>query len=81
MVKTKTREEPESALRQRARAEAAVWIARLRSDIRTEQTERALDAWLAASPEHSRAFERLKGTWETTGLLRLRRVGLDVHGF
>jgi transmembrane sensor len=48
------------------RAEAAVWLSRLHSDERTEQTERAFRRWLAASPAHRAAFEQMTGVWECT---------------
>jgi transmembrane sensor len=54
------------------RAEAAVWLARLHSDVRSEQTERSFKAWLADDPSHAAAFERLTNTWDATGILRSR---------
>ena len=48
------------------RAEAAVWLSRLHSDERTEQTERAFRRWLAASAAHRTAFEQMTGVWECT---------------
>lgn len=48
------------------RAEAAVWLSRLHSDARTEQTEAACRRWLAASPRHRAAFERMTAIWECT---------------
>ena len=48
------------------RAEAAVWLSRLHSDGRTEQTEAAFRRWLAESPLHRAAFERMTAIWEST---------------
>lgn len=52
------------------RAEAAVWLARLHSDQRSEETERNFRAWLACDALHAAAFERMTNTWEATGGLR-----------
>lgn len=52
------------------RAEAAVWLARLHSDVRSERTEHAFKAWLADNASHAAAFERLTNTWDATGILR-----------
>jgi transmembrane sensor len=52
------------------RVEAAVWLARLHSDDRSERTEAAFRRWLAASPAHRAAFERVTGVWESTSNLR-----------
>lgn len=54
------------------RAEAAVWVARLHSDQRSEEMERSFRAWLAGSAQHAAAFERMTNTWEATGALRSR---------
>ena len=48
-----------------------MWLARLHSDARTEETEAAFRRWLAASPLNRVAFERMTTTWEATaGLSR-----------
>jgi transmembrane sensor len=52
------------------RGEAAVWLARLHSDLRTEKTESGFRAWLASSAEHRAAFEQMTGIWESTANLR-----------
>jgi transmembrane sensor len=52
------------------RVEAAAWLARLHSDDRSERTEAAFRRWLAASPAHRAAFERMTGVWESTSNLR-----------
>lgn len=54
-----------------AKAEAAVWMARLHSDVRSEQTEATFRRWLAASPLHRLAFERMARTWDATGWVLL----------
>jgi transmembrane sensor len=53
-----------------AKAEAAVWVARLHSDARSEQTEARFRLWLAASPVHRDAFERMTRVWDATANLR-----------
>jgi transmembrane sensor len=53
-----------------ARVEAAVWLARLHSDTRTQQTEAGFRRWLAADAAHRTAFERMNGVWEATANLR-----------
>ena len=52
------------------RGEAAVWLSRLHSDRRTEQTEVAFREWLAASPLNRAAFERMTFAWESSSSLR-----------
>ncbi|MET0535796.1 MAG: DUF4880 domain-containing protein [Steroidobacter sp.] len=54
------------------RAEAAVWLARLRSDQSSEQIQRNFSAWLADDPSHAAAFLRLMRTWTAAGRLRRR---------
>ena len=51
------------------RAEAAVWLARLHSDLRSADTERGFRAWFSANPLHAAAFERMTNTWEATRCL------------
>jgi len=55
------------------RAEAAVWLALLHSDQRSEAMERDFRAWLASDALHAAAFERMTNTWEATGILREAR--------
>jgi ferric-dicitrate binding protein FerR (iron transport regulator) len=62
-----------TALPESVRAEAAVWLARLHSDQRSEETERDFRAWLASDALHAAAFERMTNTWEATGILREAR--------
>lgn len=59
-----------AALPESVRAEAAVWLALLHSDQRSEETERNFRAWLAGDTLHAEAFERMTNTWEATGILR-----------
>ncbi|WP_407676213.1 FecR/PupR family sigma factor regulator [Peristeroidobacter agariperforans] len=54
------------------RAEAAVWLARLRSDQASPQMQRSFTAWLADDPSHAAAFLRLMRTWTAAGSLRRR---------
>ena len=49
------------------RAEAAAWLARLRSDDKSASDERAFQAWLAADPLHAAAFEVVTEVWEEVG--------------
>ena len=62
-----------AALPESVRAEAAVWLALLHSDQRSEDTERDFRAWLAGDALHAAAFERMTHTWEATGILREAR--------
>jgi transmembrane sensor len=49
------------------RAEAAAWLARLRSEERTAEDERGFRAWLAESKEHRAAFEVTNAVFEMAG--------------
>jgi transmembrane sensor len=49
------------------RAEAAVWLARLRSDSRRPGDEAGFQAWLAEAVEHERAFEAVTCTFDAAG--------------
>lgn len=49
------------------RAEAAAWLARLRSEARTVQDEAAFRAWLAEDIAHRHAFEHLSAAWDAVG--------------
>jgi len=62
--------EQEPALSESAKAEAAVWVARLHSDARSERTQARFRRWLAASPMHRQAFERMMRIWDATADLR-----------
>ena len=65
-----TSQKSSAALPEPVRAEAAVWLARLHSDQRSEETERSFRAWLAGDSLRAAAFERMTNTWEATGFLR-----------
>lgn len=45
-------------------AEASAWLTRLQDCARTQSTEAAFKAWLAASPANARAFTRVNDVWE-----------------
>jgi transmembrane sensor len=47
-----------------ARAEASVWIVRLHGPHRTPELEAGFRAWLTASPENARQFERVTEVWD-----------------
>jgi transmembrane sensor len=49
------------------RAEAAAWLARLRSEERTAEDERGFRTWLAESEEHRAAFEVTNAIFEMAG--------------
>ena len=48
-------------------AEAAVWLARLRSEERTAVDEAAFRAWLNEDERHAVAFEHLQAAWDAAG--------------
>jgi transmembrane sensor len=52
------------------RAEAAAWLARLRSEERTAEDERGFRAWLAESEAHRAAFEMTNSVFEMAGAVR-----------
>jgi transmembrane sensor len=70
---TPTKPDP-APLPEPIRAEAAVWLARLHSDQRSEEMERNFRVWLAGNAQRAAAFERMTNTWEATGALRSRPV-------
>ena len=51
------------------RAQAAAWLARLRSDERAPQDEAGFRAWLAESETHRQAFDGINTVWEAAGAL------------
>jgi transmembrane sensor len=55
-----------------ARAEAAVWSARLRDERRDARLEAEFHEWLGASEDHRRAFDRMSQVWERAGMIRMR---------
>ncbi|MDG2527851.1 FecR family protein [Caulobacter endophyticus] len=52
------------------RRQAADWLARLRSDSRTQGDEAGFKAWLDRSEHHRTTFDALTSTWELAGALR-----------
>jgi transmembrane sensor len=50
-----------------ARAEAAVWLARLHADTRSAADDRAFQDWLRASHHNEAAFEALTLVWDAAG--------------
>lgn len=57
--------------------EAAVWLARLRSDERQADVQDAFRGWLAAAPEHRAAFETVNDAWELAGGVQLQPQVVD----
>lgn len=62
-----------------ARAEAAAWLARLRSEERTAEDEQGFRAWLAESEAHRAAFEVTNGVFEMAGAAQGRIVRTQVR--
>lgn len=52
-----------------ARAQAAAWLARLRSEERRPEDEAGFRAWLAESEAHRQAFDSINTVWEAAGAL------------
>ncbi len=48
-------------------AEAAVWLARLRSERRSSRLEAQFRRWLEKRPAHAAAFEAVNETWDLAG--------------
>ena len=71
--------------RQRARAEASVWIVRLHGAHRSPELEAGFRRWLAANPDNAAEFERV--TAESLGsalrrasaLFRNRRIWTELQ--
>jgi transmembrane sensor len=59
--------EASDPLSREVKAEAAAWLARLRADDRTPADEEAFQAWLAAAPAHTAAFEAVSSVWDIAG--------------
>jgi len=55
------------------RAEAAAWLARLRSDQVGAQDQAGFQSWLAEDPRHGAAFEAVTGTWDLLGGAQISR--------
>jgi transmembrane sensor len=47
--------------------QAAQWLARQRSNLRTDEDARGFQAWLAEDPAHGEAFEALTAVWDVAG--------------
>src|SRR6185312_11701390 len=47
--------------------QAAQWLARQRSNLRTEADVRGFQAWLEQDPAHGEAFEALTAVWDMAG--------------
>ena len=56
-----------SDLDETVKLQAAQWLARQRSNLRTEGDARAFQAWLAEDPSHGEAFEALTAVWDVAG--------------
>jgi len=52
-----------------ARTEAAVWLARLRSEARTKADESGFQDWLAANTYHRQAFDAATAVFEAAGAM------------
>jgi transmembrane sensor len=61
------------------RAEAAAWLARLRSEERTAEDEQGFRAWLAESEAHRAAFEVTNGIFEMAGAAQVRVARSQVR--
>jgi transmembrane sensor len=63
------------------RVQAAVWLARLRSEARTAADEAGLQAWLGEKPEHREAFEAVSAVFEASGMVGadFDRSGADIE--
>ncbi|HEX3913127.1 MAG TPA: FecR domain-containing protein [Steroidobacteraceae bacterium] len=55
-----------------ARAEAAVWIARLRDERGADGLDAEFHEWLGENEHHRRAFDRMTQAWEQAGKIRMR---------
>jgi transmembrane sensor len=54
-------------LNETVKLQAAQWLARQRSNLRTPEDLREFQAWLAQDPAHGEAFEALTNIWEVAG--------------
>ncbi|MBS0420053.1 MAG: FecR domain-containing protein [Proteobacteria bacterium] len=63
------------------RVQAAVWLARLRSEARTVADEAGLKAWLGEKPAHREAFEAVSAVFEAAGVVGadFDRSGADIE--
>ncbi|MFL6547741.1 MAG: FecR family protein [Povalibacter sp.] len=68
----------DKANRRVARAEAAAWLARLRSEERTGQDERGFRAWLAESEDNREAFDATNSVFDMAGAADRDRLMRDA---
>lgn len=61
------------------RAQAAAWLARLRSEERSPQDEAGFRTWLAESTRHRQAFDSINMAWEAVGALGPERQSAARH--
>ncbi|MAN79979.1 MAG: hypothetical protein CMF64_06250, partial [Magnetovibrio sp.] len=47
--------------------QAAAWFARIDRGALSDREQQAFDDWIAADPDHRRAFERVSRTWAVMG--------------
>jgi len=55
----------------RIRTEAAVWLARLRSELRSPADEAGFQTWLSEAEDHRRAFESATAAFDAAGAVSL----------
>ena len=57
----------DNGLNETVKLQAAQWLARQRSNLRTDEDVRGFQAWLAQDPAHGEAFEALTAVWDVAG--------------
>jgi transmembrane sensor len=65
--------------RQRARAEASVWIVRLHGAHRTPELEAGFRRWLGSHPDNAAEFERVTAVWESAPHASIAGLPRVVH--
>jgi transmembrane sensor len=65
--------------RQRARAEASVWIVRLHGAHRSPELEAGFRRWLEANPDNSEEFERVTAVWDAAPHASIAGLPRVVH--
>jgi transmembrane sensor len=65
--------------RQRARAEASVWIVRLHGAHRSSELEAGFRRWLEASPDNAAEFERVTAVWDAAPHASIAGLPRVVH--
>lgn len=63
------------------RADAAMWLARLRADDKSVADEQAFHAWLAQDRSHVVAFEAMTELWEAAGRAQSRAPSRSLPAF